>query len=505
VPIKSLFGHRSQASSEIRHVSGQHSREFKNFLCKCDDVFVVNDDYVVLKSVVEKVGPNGEHLAIRRVEEEVSIDPYLMQQLVSQLENVVLTLCDKSENKSTNCVSLETLFNYVVNNNKNELWSKMVSNTNDLTTLLKMNSKSFCVQSTMVSLHPKRENQLRNGFSINKPQVKQIDETSSSRSQSPSISTSNLPSNSQTSPAGSFQQKMRSQIMKVIAGNASLAYKNGHIVTNLNSSSVDEIILRQTSIVTKTKEGEDIINEIIQNNEIIAVDCEGVNLSTSGFITLIQIATMPYNNYPYPKIYIFDILFNPEFLLKGIKRLFESDQVLKIFHDCRTDCSLLYFNHDIRVVNVFDTQMAHAVLQQQNHSKPVYKSKFISLSSLYELYSNVSLNSPKELIKKCYKRDQKYWTRRPLTEDMIYCAAYSVYPLIPDIYSNMIKLIKSEYYSLLEQLNKEAIMSKILPNEVKASKKLRKVDMEVIDLKQKLYNADSKTIILSNREIRLLR
>ena len=32
VPIKSLLGHRSQASPEVRHISGQHVKEFKEFL-----------------------------------------------------------------------------------------------------------------------------------------------------------------------------------------------------------------------------------------------------------------------------------------------------------------------------------------------------------------------------------------------------------------------------------------------------------------------------------------
>lgn len=48
-------------------------------------------------------------------------------------------------------------------------------------------------------------------------------------------------------------------------------------------------------------------------------------------------------------------------------------------------------------------------------------------------------------------------------------------------------------------------MTYIHPEEVKSSKKQRKVDMEVLDLKQKLNGAHSKQVVLSNREIRLLR
>jgi exonuclease 3'-5' domain-containing protein 1 len=49
VPIKSLLGHRSQASPEVRHISGQHFHKFKDFLIKYPDAFVVTDDNVILK------------------------------------------------------------------------------------------------------------------------------------------------------------------------------------------------------------------------------------------------------------------------------------------------------------------------------------------------------------------------------------------------------------------------------------------------------------------------
>lgn len=44
----------------------------------------------------------------------------------------------------------------------------------------------------------------------------------------------------------------------------------------------------------------------------------------------------------------------------------------------------------------------------------------------------------------------------------------------------------------------------IRPNEVKIRKKQRKISTEVADLKQKLSQTN-KNIVLSNREIRLLR
>lgn len=64
--------------------------------------------------------------------------------------------------------------------------------------------------------------------------------------------------------------------------------------------------------------------------------------------------------------------------------------------------------------------------------------------------------------------------------------------------------IKPEYRSLLSDLCTEQILMLLRPSEVKLRKKHRKVATEVADLKVKLGQS-LKNIVLSNREIRLLR
>lgn len=66
-------------------------------------------------------------------------------------------------------------------------------------------------------------------------------------------------------------------------------------------------------------------------------------------------------------------------------------------------------------------------------------------------------------------------------------------------------LLRPESYRMLDELCHEQVMTYIHPEEVKSSKKQRKIDMEVLDLKQKLNSTHTKQIVLSNREIRLLR
>ena len=60
MPIKSLLGHRSQAPPEVRHVSGQHIKEFRDFLAKYPDDFVVNDEVRSLNERPRAVGGGRE-------------------------------------------------------------------------------------------------------------------------------------------------------------------------------------------------------------------------------------------------------------------------------------------------------------------------------------------------------------------------------------------------------------------------------------------------------------
>jgi exonuclease 3'-5' domain-containing protein 1 len=88
--------------------------------------------------------------------------------------------------------------------------------------------------------------------------------------------------------------------------------------------------------------------------------------------------------------------------------------------------------------NLTCVQAAHAVLQLQQTGKPVYKVKNISLNALCELYE-APINPMKEQLKNVYRRDQRFWARRPLTREMMMFAAADVLSLVPHVYNAMLK------------------------------------------------------------------
>ena len=78
VPIRSLMGHRSQASPQVRHISGQHFKEFTDFLMKHTDYFKVIDDHVILVDCDDQDVPASDRLHLP----QASIDTKATQQLL---------------------------------------------------------------------------------------------------------------------------------------------------------------------------------------------------------------------------------------------------------------------------------------------------------------------------------------------------------------------------------------------------------------------------------------
>ncbi|XP_058054811.1 uncharacterized protein LOC131206312 [Anopheles bellator] len=283
------------------------------------------------------------------------------------------------------------------------------------------------------------------------------------------------------------------------SGSASPVHSNNYFIGDTWKIKV----LQNTRVIATVKESLFVTNAILRSaleeQAIVSFDCEGINLGVRGQITMVQLGTTR------GEAFIFDIATCPDMVVEGgLKEILESEKVVKVIHDCRNDSVNLFNQFQILLRNVFDTQSAHAVLQFQDQGKQVYKVKNVSLNTLCEMY-NATVNPMKDQLKNVYRRDQKYWARRPLTRDMLLYAAGDVLILINEqLYLNMATSIKSEYRELLSELCTEQILMLIRPVDVKMRKKQRKVRSEIQDLKVKLKSA-SKNIVLSNREIRLLR
>lgn len=515
VPIRSLLGHRSQAIPEVRHISGQHIKEFKDFLSKYPDSFVVREEYVVLRKHWDAISDRGGVLE-KREPSPVDGDCFAPVEIDPQITTEIINICRTIiSNNSGSALSIDSVYDQLRQeyNNRGHSSILTVKNSRDLAVLLKMHSDSFLVQSGLVSLvatkHFTRQvsNNTQNG-----------DSNSARNSNNGIVTRQNPPTNQ------SFKQRLVSHLIKAIADNnameqrvyqSSTAPAAGYhpagppsFAPNNNSANlsigfdVDVMnarLLKSAKIITKLRDCQNLVTHLKSTGtNIISMDAEGVNLGPNGPMTLLQIGTGSGN------IFILDLVACREMLTDGgIKEILESPNIVKVVHDCRNDSAALYYQFDITLNNVFDTQAAHAVILKTSTNKPVHKVKNISLNNLCRTYGASFINPKKEQMKKLYRRDQRFWSRRPLTDDMILYAAYDIFALVPSIYETMNAIIEDR--SLFNQLCWEQVYCYLKTEEVKLSKKQRKNESEVEELKKKLAQASGKSVVLSNREIRLLR
>ncbi len=154
----------------------------------------------------------------------------------------------------------------------------------------------------------------------------------------------------------------------------------------------------------------------LETKDYLAVDTEFIWRNTYfPKLSLIQISTDE-------KIYIFDCLtLNTSFF----ERIFNNKNILKIFHSIRGDSSVIFNCLGIKIENVFDTQLAEDILNQNSGVQISYK-KLVK-KYFYKNISKAETNSD--------------WERRPLIKKQLKYAAEDVRYLhsIMDIQNKKIK------------------------------------------------------------------
>ncbi|CAE8600712.1 unnamed protein product, partial [Polarella glacialis] len=82
----------------------------------------------------------------------------------------------------------------------------------------------------------------------------------------------------------------------------------------------------------------------------IAVDCEGAKLGRFGKLSLVQLATDD-------EVYLVDVCTGGPSVVGCLAPLFSDRDLVKVFHDCREDSSVLLHRYGIPLNAVFDTQV----------------------------------------------------------------------------------------------------------------------------------------------------
>ena len=167
---------------------------------------------------------------------------------------------------------------------------------------------------------------------------------------------------------------------------------------------------------------EDLSKELLEHYlscKLIAVDCEMMGLNPiRDRLCLVQISD------DVDKMTLVKI--EPNVKSPNLKKLFEDQNVKKIFHFARTDLAFLYHWLQIDLKNVFCTKSASKLIR-------TYTDKH-SLKDLLKEILNADIDKNSQLTD---------WGREELTKEQIKYAAGDVLYLIP-AYHKLIELLKRE-------------------------------------------------------------
>merc|ERR1719253_1474962 len=140
---------------------------------------------------------------------------------------------------------------------------------------------------------------------------------------------------------------------------------------------------------------------------VIAVDCEGVNLSATGELTLIQVAFASGRSL---HVCVFDVLA----LGVGIRvlhRILEEPAPVKLVHDVRMDAAALHAQFGISLRRgVLDTQLAHAIAEQRKAAQAPYTSPppMMGLNAFLR-WCQIPGNDRKEEVQRQMSGDSQIW------------------------------------------------------------------------------------------------
>ncbi|KAH3699940.1 uncharacterized protein LOC127860156 [Dreissena polymorpha] len=220
----------------------------------------------------------------------------------------------------------------------------------------------------------------------------------------------------------------------------------------------------------------------LHKEKVIAMAAEGINIGKEGPVTLLQIATCSGH------VFLFDVLVNRDLMHQGrLKHVFEDSNVQKVIHDCSRLNAAITYQFSTSLCNVFDTQIAHMVIERHRGRR---LPTGLPVSDLCLQYSD----STEKLQTYDWRTQAKttwmtmvgnFWAMRPLTPDMVEFAACDVIVLIPEVYRHQMEYIVSN--GLKKEFTKEVDSWMLIEmDDVIKEKHGRKVITEVTSILHKM-------------------
>ena len=246
-------------------------------------------------------------------------------------------------------------------------------------------------------------------------------------------------------------------------------------------------------LIDNIKRANEIVSQILYNQKIISIDCEGIKLSKTGPLKLLQIGL--YNK----QGYIFDVKILSKNLFEGrnsLKTILENEKILKILHGCRNDYESLYFQYKVKLNNFIDTQEMNFIYELIKNNS-FYR---ISLKDLIKNILNIDL-SLKDKIHNEMNNNYLIWDERPIKNEYLEYSYEDVKYLI-DVYYELKKLLNENEYNISKKLTMFQFTNRtmyydfknFIRNEVKKNRNNQYEIIRNIDFYKLYFSNDEKKI-----------
>nr|XP_057946586.1 piRNA biogenesis protein EXD1-like isoform X2 [Doryrhamphus excisus] len=217
----------------------------------------------------------------------------------------------------------------------------------------------------------------------------------------------------------------------------------------------------------------------IKKQHVVGVGVDGVAIYNHGRLCWLQIATKN-------KVYLFDVLLLGARAFKnGLSMILENKRILKVIHDCRAIAGCLMTQFGVKLMNVFDTQVAD-VMCFHSETGGFLPDRVSTLQEVVSLHLKVpssqllSLKTKSQLT----KEETEMWYKRPCPIPLLKVMALSVIYLQPlrlvlldtlltDYMTLVDTYLTNSQYPLdnLESLNMESVFE--LPSELRQLEQMR--------------------------------
>ncbi|CAD5218836.1 unnamed protein product [Bursaphelenchus okinawaensis] len=389
--IKSLLGHRSQAAPEVRLVSGRHLKDFCEFLSTRTEHFIVEGDRVRLRNMPE---PSDEAVELDD-EGKPLVGVKAKQAAVDFLKDVL-------EQNEDQPIPLDNFYKRFCERFPHSVRQEVATNPKELLQFLKLNRNIFFIRSNKVSLVKARP---------------EDGESESGRS--------------------------------TASGDSG---ENNNVLFPLCKDNLHRI-----HMVKALKPATDTVHNLrndleSQGEKFLGVDFKLVYLGgaqSEEFLSLIVVASTS-------RIAVFDLAHSDSILLEsGLKELLEDNKVLKVVHDIRRVSTLMAQRYAVNMRNVFDTQIAHTIIQHEKLNKPVSELRAITFINLQRVYYPQSLMQSDITPRKLSQTPS--WGTRPVSDDMLLQASEECHCIVSALYRLLNGQMPDKCKKLFEQKCLEAL------------------------------------------------